>query len=89
MTITIALENEKRPLGELVERMLEGAELILTKGDRPVARLVPIQDKPHRQFGSAKGLITIAEDFDAPLEDIKAGTLGGDPSTRLEGDSHE
>jgi antitoxin (DNA-binding transcriptional repressor) of toxin-antitoxin stability system len=36
-----------------------------------VARLVPIQDKPHRQFGSAKGLITIAEDFDAPLEGFK------------------
>jgi len=70
MTITIALENEKRPLGELVERMLEGAELVLTKGNRPVARLVPI-DKPQRRFGSAKGLITIAEDFDAPLEDFK------------------
>jgi len=75
MTITIAVENEKRPLGELVERMLEGAELIFTKGDRPVARLVPIQDKPHRQFGSAKGLITIAEDFDAPLEDFKELTF--------------
>ena len=71
MTITIALENEKRPLGELVERLLEGAELILTKRDRPVARLVPIQDKPHRQFGSAKGLIAIADGFDAPLEDFK------------------
>jgi len=71
MTITIDVENEKRPLGELVERMLEGAEFILTKGDRPVARLVPIQDKPHRRFGSAKGLITIAEDFDAPLEDFQ------------------
>jgi len=69
MTITIDVENEKRPLGELVERMLEGAELILTKGDRPVARLVPIQ--PNRRFGSAKGLITIAEDFDAPLEDFQ------------------
>jgi antitoxin (DNA-binding transcriptional repressor) of toxin-antitoxin stability system len=69
MTITIDVENETRPLGELVERMLEGAELVLTKGDRPVARLVPIQ--PHRRFGSAKGLITIAADFDAPLEDFQ------------------
>ncbi|HEX3532414.1 MAG TPA: DUF2281 domain-containing protein [Thermoanaerobaculia bacterium] len=32
---------------------------------------IPIQEKPQRRFGSAKGLITIAEDFDAPLEDFK------------------
>jgi antitoxin (DNA-binding transcriptional repressor) of toxin-antitoxin stability system len=71
VTITIDVENEKRPLDELVERTLEGVEIVLTKGNRPVARLVPIQTKPHRLFGSAKGLITIAKDFDAPLEDFQ------------------
>jgi len=60
--------------GKLDGLFAEDAEVILTKGDRPVARLVPIQDKPRRQFGSAKGLITIAEDFDAPLEDFKEFT---------------
>jgi len=40
-------------------------------GSRYARRFAPIQDKPHRRFGSAKGLITIAEDFDAPLEDFQ------------------
>lgn len=72
MTITIDVDKEKRPLGELVEQTLEGAEIVLKKGDRLVAKLVPIQEeKPHRRFGSAKGLITIGEDFDAPLEDFQ------------------
>ena len=71
MTITIDLEKDERPLGELIERTLEGVEVVFARGDRPVARLVPIQSKPQRQFGSAKGLITVAKDFDAPLEDFR------------------
>ena len=42
MTITVDLDKDKRPLGELVEQTLEGAEVVFTKGDRPVAKLVPI-----------------------------------------------
>jgi antitoxin (DNA-binding transcriptional repressor) of toxin-antitoxin stability system len=35
-----------------------------------VARLVPIEAQPRaRQPGSARGLIDIADDFDAPLPD--------------------
>ena len=71
MTITIDLEKDQRPLGELIERTLEGVEIVFARGDRPVAKLVPIQEKPQRQFGSAKGLITIGNDFDAPLEDFR------------------
>ena len=71
MTITIDLEKNKRPVGELVEQTLEGAEVVFTKGDRPVAKLVRIQTGPRRQFGSAKGLIEMTEDFDEPLDDFR------------------
>jgi antitoxin (DNA-binding transcriptional repressor) of toxin-antitoxin stability system len=71
MTITIDLEKDQRPLGELIERTLEGVEIVFARGDRPVAKLVPIHGKPQRQFGSAKGLITMADDFDGPLEDFR------------------
>jgi hypothetical protein len=34
--------------------------------------LVPVTlPKPHPRFGSAKGLIVMAEDFNAPMEDFK------------------
>jgi antitoxin (DNA-binding transcriptional repressor) of toxin-antitoxin stability system len=67
MTITIDLEHEKRPLGELVEQTLGGADIVITRNDRPVAKLVAIQPRMPRRFGSARGLIEIAEDFDEAL----------------------
>ena len=71
MTITIDLEHEERPLGELVEQTQGGTEIVITKGDRPVARLVAIPARALRRFGSARGLIEIAKDFDEPLQDFQ------------------
>jgi antitoxin (DNA-binding transcriptional repressor) of toxin-antitoxin stability system len=66
MTIMIDIESEERPLGELVEQTLGGTEVVITKGDRPVAKLVAIPSRAPRQFGSARGLIEITDDFDEP-----------------------
>lgn len=71
MTITINLETEERPLGELVEQTLGGTEIVFTRNDRPVAKLVAIPARMSRHFGSARGLIEIGEDFDEPLEDFR------------------
>lgn len=71
MTITIHLENEERPLGELVEQTLGGAEIVITKNDQPVAKLVAIPPRAPRRFGSARGLIEIGDDFDEPLQDFR------------------
>jgi antitoxin (DNA-binding transcriptional repressor) of toxin-antitoxin stability system len=75
MTITIDLEKEKSPLGDLVEQLLVGVEIVLTKGERPVAKLVAIPPRAARQFGSARGLIELGEDFDKPLEDFRDWTI--------------
>lgn len=59
------------PLPELIDSVLSGDEIVFTQNDLPVAKLIAFgQKKPHPQFGSAKGLITIADDFDEPLEDF-------------------
>jgi antitoxin (DNA-binding transcriptional repressor) of toxin-antitoxin stability system len=71
MTITINLETEKRPLGELVEQTRGGTEIVFTRNDRPVAKLVAIPARKPRQFGSARGLIEVGKDFDEPLEDFR------------------
>lgn len=55
----------------LIEAALQGEEIIITQGGQPILKFVMIdQPKPPRQRGSAKGLITIADDFDEPLEDF-------------------
>jgi antitoxin (DNA-binding transcriptional repressor) of toxin-antitoxin stability system len=71
MTYSIDIERDRKLAG-LVEQVLTGADVVLTRGDRPVARLVPLSasDTP-RQFGSARGLIELAPDFDEPLEDFR------------------
>jgi prevent-host-death family protein len=67
----VDLDEAKSHLPDLVEAAIKGEEVVITKDDQPVVKLVPIAlTKPHPQFGSAKGLITMSEDFDEPLEDF-------------------
>jgi antitoxin (DNA-binding transcriptional repressor) of toxin-antitoxin stability system len=50
----------------------QGIEVVITKNGNPIAKLVAISEpKQQRQFGSAKGLIKVSDDFDEPLEDFK------------------
>ncbi len=56
---------------ELMELVASGNEIIIDRDKRPFAKLVPLtRVKKQRQFGSAKGMIIMAEDFDEPLEDF-------------------
>ena len=58
-------------LPDLIESVIKGEEIVFTQNDLPVAKLVAVKkEKPRPQFGSAKGLFTLAEDFDAPLKDF-------------------
>ena len=56
---------------ELMELAALGEEIIIDKDRKPFVKLVPLVSKPNqRQFGSAKGMIVIADDFDEPLADF-------------------
>ncbi|MCC5636213.1 type II toxin-antitoxin system Phd/YefM family antitoxin [Nostoc sp. CHAB 5844] len=68
----INLAEASQHLSELIEAALDGEEIIITKDNQPAVKLMPILPvKRRRQPGSAKELITIADDFDAPLEDFQ------------------
>lgn len=65
----------KAHLSELIQRAMIGEEVIIAKDNRPVAKLTAFQPpKFKRHLGSAKGLFTIAKDFDAPLDDFNEYT---------------
>jgi antitoxin (DNA-binding transcriptional repressor) of toxin-antitoxin stability system len=71
----INLEEATGPLHDVLEKVLHGEEVILTKGEQAVARLVSIptqstESNPKRQFGSARGLIHMTPDFDEPLHEF-------------------
>jgi prevent-host-death family protein len=74
------IHEAKTQLSKLVERALEGEEVIIARAGKPAVRLVPIResDKP-RRGGQWKGRVRIAEDFDDLPEDI-ARSLGIEPA---------
>ena len=70
--IQVELHQAKERFLELVELAAGGEEVIIARDKQPLVKLTPIpQQKQQRQFGSARGLITLAEDFDEPLEEFK------------------
>ena len=72
MTLTVNIHEAKTHLSRLLARVSSGEEVIIARAGKPVARLVPITEKPaRRKPGSAAGTLVIMPDFDAPLpEDI-------------------
>jgi len=75
MATVVNVHEAKTHLSRLLERVAMGEEIVLAKAGRPVARLVPVT--PHvrvRRPGSARNLVRIGPDFDAPLpEEILKG----------------
>jgi len=72
---TISLEEAQASLPELIGKLSPGEELLITKNQQPVARLIgppEPQPKQARQLGTLKGTVLyMAPDFDAPLEDFR------------------
>ena len=68
MPVQVNIHEAKTQLSKLLARVREGEEIIIAKAGSPIARLVPVVERPARRVpGSAKGKVTIAPDFDAPL----------------------
>jgi len=70
---TIDVDQAKQRFPELIEQTINGGEVVITQEGKPVVRLVAMIKPPRKQrrFGSARGLIKMTDDFDAPLEDFK------------------
>lgn len=73
--VTFAIELNEAPedLARLIRKVAAGDEVLITRNGEPVARIVSAAATPsgNRVPGNAKGLFTVPEDFDAPLDDLK------------------
>ena len=70
---TIDINQALPQISKLIEKAVGGEEIIITKNNQPMVKLVSLQPLPKRPalFGSDRGLISITDDFDEPLEDFK------------------
>lgn len=65
----VNIHHAKTHLSRLLESVAGGAEVLIAKGGKPMARLVPLRaDAPLRRPGVLKGKLRIGDNFDTPVE---------------------
>ena len=86
---TYTVRAAKTDLSKLLERVEAGEEVIIVRGKKPVARLVPISLPNHvpkpilrrRAFGALEGKLGLPDSFffdPLPEEELKAWETGKD-----------
>ena len=70
--LQVNIHEAKTQLSKLIAKVLDGEEIVIAKGNKPVVKLVRFTTaKQERKLGSAKGKIQMSVDFDEPLDDMK------------------
>ncbi len=68
MAIQVNIYETKTMLSKLINRAIEGEEVIIAKSGKPVARIVPIIKKDNkRKAGLFKDAVEYEDDIDNPL----------------------
>jgi prevent-host-death family protein len=71
MSVRVNVHEAKTHLSRLLAQVRNGQEIIISEAGKPVARLVPIEERlAKRVAGSARSNVIIAEDFDAPIPEF-------------------
>ncbi len=68
-TTTVDIAKTPTQLADLLSLALTGTEVIIARGDKALARLVPVAQHNQRIGNLNPGSIETSEDFDAPLPD--------------------
>ena len=76
MVEPINIHEARTHFSGLVERVDAGEELVIARAGRPVARLVPYQERrAPRVPGVLKGRIRLAADWDSPAVNAEIASL--------------
>ena len=72
-TLQVNIHEAKTQLSKLIQAALNGKQVIIARGNKPVVRLEVLPEiREKRQIGNAKGLIlAMDDDFDEPLDDLR------------------
>ena len=68
MSTIVNVHEAKTHLSRLLEDVAAGAEVVIAKAGKPVARLVPVEAGPRpKRLGLLRGRIKVPTDFNASL----------------------
>ncbi len=72
----ISLNKAKKIFPKLIDEVLIGEDILITKNRKPIIKVSSIRSKKTSKIksikpGSAKGLFQIMDDFDEPLDDFR------------------
>ncbi len=75
-TVQVNIHEAKTNLSRLIQEAIDGKEVIIARGNKPVVRLEVVPEmRRRRKIGNAKGLIlSMSDDFDEPLDDFREYT---------------
>lgn len=63
----VNIHEAKTHLSRLIERALEGEDVVIAKAGRPMVRLTVVKPKLRRRLGTAAGQIHWKEGWEAPM----------------------
>jgi prevent-host-death family protein len=74
----VNIHEAKTQLSRIVEEVAAGAEFVIAKAGKPMARLSPINALPKaKKLGELKGKIRVPDDFNALLTEEILGQFEG------------
>ncbi len=71
----VKVQYAKTHLSALLALVEHGQEIVIARGERPVARLVPLEGRPDRDLGFVA--YSVPDDFSDPLPDDELGVWEG------------
>ena len=76
-THVVTVQEAEANLAQLLAKVTNGEEVIIARGDKPVARLVAVEEvRKQRVPGRLKGIIDVGPEFFEPLSDDELGEWG-------------
>ncbi len=75
---TVNVHEAKTQLSRLLAQVEAGEEVVIARNGKPVARLVPCEQRGRRRFGSLRGRIKLDESFFDPLPEEELAAWEGD-----------
>lgn len=72
------IHDAKTNLSRIIERVEHGEEIIISRAGHPVAKVIPLAARVHRQSrGSLRGRLVVADDWDSDeVNEAIAGDFG-------------